>query len=34
MNKLEYHSDDVQELTDETICIPLTKDDIEKGEKA
>ncbi|CAF4038560.1 unnamed protein product, partial [Adineta steineri] len=33
-NKLGYHSDDAYELTDGTICVPLTSDDIKKGIKA
>jgi hypothetical protein len=33
VNKLEYHSDDVQELNDGTVCAPLTVDDISEGKK-
>jgi hypothetical protein len=33
VNKLEYHSDDVQELNDGTVCIPLTVDEINEGKK-
>ncbi len=33
-NKLEYHSNDVQELDDGTVYVPLTADDKEKGEKS
>jgi hypothetical protein len=31
---LEYHSHDMQELNDGTVCIPLTTDNIEEGKKA
>ncbi|CAF2160588.1 unnamed protein product [Rotaria magnacalcarata] len=33
LNKLKYHSDDVQELDDQTVCIPLTKTDIIEENK-
>jgi hypothetical protein len=33
-NKLEYHSNDVQELDDRTVYVPLTTGDKEKGEKS
>jgi hypothetical protein len=33
-NKLEYHSEDVQELTDGTVCIPIATDEIAEGRKA
>ncbi len=34
VNKLEYHSHDMQELNDGTVCVPLTTDNIEEGKKA
>ncbi len=34
VNKLEYHSDDVQVLNDGTVCVSLTVDDINEGKKA
>ncbi|CAF1178786.1 unnamed protein product [Rotaria sordida] len=34
VNQLKYHSNDIHELDDKTICIPLTLTDIEEGKKA
>jgi hypothetical protein len=33
INKLEYHSEGVEELNDGTICVPLTRNDINEGKK-
>ncbi len=34
VNKLEYHSNDARQLNDDTVCVPLTTEDITQGKKA